>query len=195
MNPVLTILEYVINLFAMVFLLRVLLQLGSADFFNPVAQFIHKVTAPIINPLRSVLPDLGKFNLASFVIALALITGKILIIKYYFIPPQEAAMISPQVILFMVLVGLGAISGLFMVISNLLLVLFIGLMIASFMSGGRHNPGLIFLIQVTRPILRPIQRIIPPLGGTIDLSPMIVLLGLFFLQGILYNFGISLITP
>lgn len=195
MNPVLTILEYVINLFAMVFLLRVLLQLGSADFFNPVAQFIHKFTAPVINPFRSVLPDLGKFNLASFVIALALITAKIFLIKHFFISAQEAVMLTPQVILFMVLVGLGPISGLFMVISNLLLILFIGLMIASFMSGGRHNPGLIFLIQVTRPILRPIQRIIPPLGGTIDLSPMIVLLGLFFLQGILYNFGVSLITP
>ncbi|ACV25636.1 YggT family protein [Kangiella koreensis] len=195
MNPVLTILEYVINLFAMVFLLRVLLQLGSADFFNPVAQFIHKFTAPVINPLRSVLPDLGKFNLASFVIALALITGKIFLIKHFFISAEEALMLTPQVILFMVLVGLGPISGLFMVISNLLLILFIGLMIASFMSGGRHNPGLIFLIQVTRPILRPIQRIIPPLGGTIDLSPMIVLVGLFFLQGILYNFGASLISP
>lgn len=195
MNPVLTILEYVINLFAMVFLLRVLLQLGSADFFNPVAQFIHKFTAPVINPLRSILPDLGKFNLASFVIALGLITAKIFLIKHFFISAQEAAMLTPQVILFMVLVGLGPISGLFMVISNLLLILFIGLMIASFMSGGRHNPGLIFLVQVTRPILRPIQRIIPPLGGTIDLSPMIVLLGLFFLQGILYNFGVSLITP
>ncbi|WP_417445450.1 YggT family protein [Kangiella sp.] len=194
MNPVLTILEYVINLFAMVFLLRVLLQLGSADFFNPVAQFIHKFTAPVINPLRSILPDLGKFNLASFVIALALITAKIFLIKHFFISAQEAVMLTPQVILFMVLVGLGPISGLFMVISNLLLILFIGLMIASFMSGGRHNPGLIFLIQVTRPILRPIQRIIPPLG-TIDLSPMIILLGLFFLQGILYNFGVSLITP
>lgn len=195
MNPVLTILEYVINLFAMVFLLRVLLQLGSADFFNPVAQFIHKFTAPVINPLRSILPDLGKFNLASFIIALGLITAKIFLIKHFFISAQEAAMLTPQVILFMVLVGLGPISGLFMVISNLLLILFIGLMIASFMSGGRHNPGLIFLVQVTRPILRPIQRIIPPLGGTIDLSPMIVLLGLFFLQGILYNFGVSLITP
>ncbi|HEY9030212.1 MAG TPA: YggT family protein [Kangiella sp.] len=194
MNPVLTILEYVINLFAMVFLLRVLLQLGSADFFNPVAQFIHKFTAPVINPLRSILPDLGKFNLASFVIALALITAKIFLIKHFFISAQEAVMLTPQVILFMVLVGLGPISGLFMVISNLLLILFIGLMIASFMSGGRHNPGLIFLIQVTRPILSPIQRIIPPLG-TIDLSPMIILLGLFFLQGILYNFGVSLITP
>lgn len=195
MNPVFTIVEYVINLFAMVFLLRVLLQLGSADFFNPVAQFIHKFTAPIINPLRSVFPDLGKFNLASFVVALVLIAGKIFLIKYYFIPTQEASMLTPQVMLFMILIGLGAVSGLFMVISNLLLILFIGLMIASFMSGGRYNPGLVFLVQVTRPILRPIQRIIPPLGGTIDLSPMIVLLGLFFLQGILYNFGISLITP
>lgn len=194
MNPLFTIIEYVTNLFAMVFLLRVLLQLGSADFFNPIAQFIHKFTAPVINPIRSVLPDLGKFNLAAFMVALALITAKILLFKYYFISEREALMLNPTATLFMILVGLGAISGLFMVISNLLLILFIGLMIASFMSGGRYNPGLVFLVQVTRPILRPIQKIIPPLGGTIDLSPMIVLLGLFFLQGALLRFGISLLS-
>ncbi|AUD77854.1 YggT family protein [Kangiella profundi] len=194
MNPVFTIIEYVINLFAMVFLLRVLLQLGSADFFNPIAQFIHKFTAPVINPLRSVLPDIGKFNLAGFVFALALLTGKIFVFKYYFLSQADASMLTTPVMLFLILVGLGPISGLFMVISNLLLILFIGLMIASFMSGGRYNPGLIFLAQVTRPILRPIQKIIPPLGGTIDLSPMIVLLGLFFLQSALYNFGVSLLS-
>ncbi len=194
MNPVFTIVEYVINLFAMVFLLRVLLQLGSADFFNPVAQFIHKFTAPIINPLRTVLPDLGKFNLAGFTFALILITAKIFVFKHYFLSEGDAASLTAPVMLFLILVGLGPISGLFMVISNLLLILFIGLMIASFMSGGRYNPGLVFLVQVTRPILRPIQRIIPPLGGTIDLSPMIVLVGLFFLQGILYNFGVSLLS-
>ena len=195
MNALLTVIEYVINLFAMVFLLRVLLQLGSADFFNPFAQFIHKFTAPVINPLRAVLPDMGKFNLASFIVALVLITAKIFLIKYYFLHPQEAAMLTSQVLLFMILVGLGPISGLFMVFSNLLLLLFIGLMIVSFMSGGRYHPALIFLVQVTRPILRPVQKIIPPIGGTIDLSPMIVLLGLFFLQSALLQFGASLITP
>ncbi len=195
MNPAFIILEYVINLFAMVFLVRVLLQLGSADFFNPIAQFIHKFTAPVINPLRPILPDLGKFNLAAFIVALALITGKIFAIVHLFIPEAEAARLTTEIFLFLILVGLGPISGLFMVISNLLLILFIGLMIASFMSGGRHHPVLIFLFQVTRPILRPIQRIIPPLGGTIDLSPMIVLLGLFFLQGVLFKFGNSLLAP
>ena len=194
MNPVFTIIEYVINLFVMIFLLRIMSQLSSADFFNPIAQFIHKLTAPVITPLRLIFPDLKKFNLASFVVALALITGKIFLIKYFFVPQQEAALLTPQIMLFMILVGLGPISGLFMIVSNLLLILFIGLMIASFISGGRYNPALLYLVQVTRPILSPIQRIIPPLGGTIDLSPMIVLLGLFFLQGILYNFGVSLLT-
>ena len=195
MNPVFTIIEYVINLFAMVFLLRLLLQLGSADFFNPIAQFIHKFTAPVINPLRAILPDMGKFNLAAFVFALVLLAAKIFAFKYYFLPPADASMLTTPVILFLILIGFTSLSGLFMVFSNLLLILFIGLMIASFMSGGRYNPGLVFLVQVTRPILRPIQKIIPPLGGTIDLSPMIVLLGLFFLQSALHNFGVSLLSP
>lgn len=38
-----------------------------------------------------------------------------------------------------------------------------------------------FLYQMTEPVYRPIRRILPDLGG-IDISPIIVLLGIFFLQ-------------
>jgi YggT family protein len=41
-----------------------------------------------------------------------------------------------------------------------------------------------FLHRVTEPALRPIRRILPNLGG-IDVSPIILLLGIFFLQRII----------
>ena len=40
--------------------------------------------------------------------------------------------------------------------------------------------------QITEPILKPIRRIVPPVGG-LDLSPIIVFVIIFFLQSFLAN--------
>ena len=192
-NITFTLLEHISNILAMMFLVRMLLQLGQADFHNPISQFIHKFTAPVVNPLRRILPDLGRFSTASFVIALAIIVIKFIIISTVFAPlPTEAMALG--IIIGLMMKGAPAMGGLIMIITNMLLILFLGLMIASFMSGGRYHPAVAFLYQVTRPILRPVQKIIPPIAGTIDLSPMIILFGLWFLQDWLYRLGVSLIT-
>lgn len=175
-------LELIINLFLMVFLLRILLQLASANFFNPIAQFVHKMTIPVINPLRKVFPDQGKFSLASLVFVLMVI-----VLKFIIIGLVTGQMLPPAITAYSTLVGLFfpngiTVAGLFMLVYNLLLVLFISLMIMGFLSHNKHHPLLEFLHQVTRPILSPIQKIIPPIGGVIDLSPMVVLVLLYFAQ-------------
>ena len=43
-----------------------------------------------------------------------------------------------------------------------------------------------FLFNVTEPVLRPIRRVLPNLGG-IDISPIIVLLILFFIRSFMWN--------
>ncbi|MCZ4432528.1 YggT family protein [Agrobacterium sp. SOY23] len=43
-----------------------------------------------------------------------------------------------------------------------------------------------FLVNVTEPVLRPIRRILPNLGG-IDISPIIVLLIIFFIRSFMWN--------
>lgn len=188
-----TLLEHISNILVMIFLVRILLQLGQADFHNPISQFIHKFTAPVINPLRKVVPDLGRFSTASFVVALAIIALKFFVISTVFGPFPPKVM-TLGVIVGLMMQGAPAMGGLVMITTNMLLILFLGLMIASFMSGGRYSPGVAFLYQVTRPILRPVQKIIPPIAGSIDLSPMIILFGLWFLQDGLYRLGVSLIT-
>jgi len=47
-----------------------------------------------------------------------------------------------------------------------------------------------FLYRVTEPALRPIRRILPNLGG-VDISPVILLLGLFFLRSLLQEYVFS----
>ena len=45
-----------------------------------------------------------------------------------------------------------------------------------------------FLDRTTTPLLRPIRRIIPPLGG-IDFSPLVLLLLIGFLQRLMYEYA------
>lgn len=192
-NFTFTLLEHLSNLLVMMFLLRLLLQLGQADFHNPISQFIHRFTAPVINPIRSIIPDLGRFSTASFIVAMVIITIKFFIISTVYVTlPTEAMTLG--ILVGLMMQGAPAMGGLVMIVTNMLLILFLGLMIASFMSGGRYHSGVAFLYQVTRPILRPVQKIIPPIAGSIDLSPMIILFGLWFLQDGLYRLGVSLIT-
>jgi len=191
-NITFTLLEHISNILVMIFLVRMLLQLGQADFHNPISQFIHKFTAPILNPARRIIPDLGRFSTASFIIAIAIILLKFFIISMVFIELPTNAMIL-GILVGLMMQGVPAMGGIVMIFTNMLLILFLGLMIASFMSGGRYHPGVAFLYQVTRPILKPVQKIIPPIAGSIDLSPMIILFGLWFLQDALYRLGVSLI--
>ena len=44
-----------------------------------------------------------------------------------------------------------------------------------------------FLYRITEPALRPIRRVLPNLGG-VDISPVILLLGLFFLRSLLWEY-------
>lgn len=189
-NTLFYLLEHSINLFVMIFLLRVLAQIARTDFHNPISAFIHKVTMPVVNPLRNLLPDIGKFSLAAFCFALLLVCLKFIL----FASLSNAGAFSPQFFLFAVLVGLGGIKGLLMISVTLLMFLFIGLMIVSFIAGNSYHPAATFLYQVTRPILRPIQKVIPPLGGTLDLSPMIVLFGVYFIQSSLLQLGARLFS-
>ncbi len=180
--------EHLTNLICMIFLVRVLLQLARADFNNPISQFVHKFTFPVINPLRTIIPDFGKFNTASILIAVL-----ILAIKLFLISIILNAKVSANVMLVGTLIGLPSFAGLIMNIVTLLTVLFIGLMVTSFLAGGQYNPAMIFFHQVTRPLLSPLQKIIPPIGGSIDITPMILLFALIYLQKILINLGMQLL--
>ena len=74
MNPMMEIAYLLIQTFfsllLLVIILRLLLQLVRADFYNPISQFLVKVTNPLLLPLRRVIPPLGKIDTASVVLAL-----------------------------------------------------------------------------------------------------------------------------
>lgn len=60
------------GLYVAAVMLRLLFQLARADFYNPISQFIVKITSPLLVPLRRVIPAIGGFDSASVVLMLLL---------------------------------------------------------------------------------------------------------------------------
>jgi len=71
--------DTVVRLYAAAVLLRFLLQLARADFRNPFAQAIVKVTTPALRPLRKVVPGWRGHDLAALVLVVAVMTLGVLL--------------------------------------------------------------------------------------------------------------------
>ncbi len=153
-----------VGLYLLVVVLRFLLQLVRADFYNPISQFIVKATNPPLIPLRKVIPGFGGIDLASVVLALivqAVAIVLILLLNGIQPPPVQVIMWS--------VVG---------IISLVLKVYFWGLLItviASWLAPNSYNPALILINQILEPAVKPVRKMMPDMGG-IDISPIIVFL-------------------
>ncbi|WP_354625392.1 YggT family protein [Psychromonas sp. MME2] len=169
MNAVNFLVNTLFDLYLMVVLLRVWLQVARADFYNPFSQFIVKATQPVVAPLRRVIPSLGGWDTATIVFALCVAALKVISLSLII-----GASITPFIV---------AVSALVIFITAVFKLLFWVLIlraILSWISRG-HNPIEAVMIQLTEPLLAPVRRFIPPMGG-LDLSMLVVLLGLQFLE-------------
>ncbi|MDV6315816.1 YggT family protein [Idiomarina sp. HP20-50] len=170
MNNALTFLvATLIDLYLVIVLLRLWMQLTQADFYNPVSQFVYKATQPIVGPLRSFMPMLGKLDTASLVLAIALGMLKVLALVWL-----NGLAVGPLVIV---------VQGILTAISSLLSMLFWVLIIRAILSwfSQGYNPVEAMLHQITEPLLAPVRKIIPPIGG-LDLSVLVVIIALQFLR-------------
>ncbi|MCK7459342.1 YggT family protein [Idiomarina aminovorans] len=164
MNNALTFLvATVIDLYLIIVLLRLWMQLTQADFYNPVSQFVYKATQPIVGPLRSFMPMMGKLDTASLL--LALILGML----------KVAALVW----LNNIAVGPGILTAISSLLSMLFWVLIIRAILSWFSQG--YNPIEAMLHQITDPLLAPVRKVIPPIGG-LDLSVLVVIIALQFLR-------------
>ncbi|KFZ39259.1 membrane protein [Shewanella mangrovi] len=168
-DPFTFLVSTIFDLYLMVVILRIWMQLVRADFYNPFSQFIVKATHPIIKPLRRVLPSIGNLDTASVVLALAVVVLKILVITLI-----AGAQFNILATLIFALVSVIKQAGV------LLFYLLIIRAILSWVSQG-SNPFEYVLYQLTEPFLGPIRRIIPPIGG-LDLSVLVLFILLNFLN-------------
>ncbi|MCV6605885.1 MAG: YggT family protein [Porticoccaceae bacterium] len=145
---------------------RLLLQLAQADFYNPISQMVVRFTAPLVQPLQKIMPPIGRFNSATFVILLAI----------------QALIAALKIGGFHVL-GMLIVGGYYTVetILNLYLFSFFIIFIASWVAPGSHHPGLRLVHQIAEPLIKPVRNLIPPVGG-LDFSLMITMFALWMLD-------------
>ncbi|SHL31776.1 YggT family protein [Phytopseudomonas punonensis] len=159
------ILQTIGSFYLLIVLLRFILQLVRADFYNPLSQFIVRATHPLLKPLRKIIPSLGGLDLASLV--LALIVQFVLMALTLML--MGVGVGEPLLILVWSIIGVTAL---------LLKVFFFALIISvilSWVAQGSHNPAALLVSQICEPLLAPIRRILPNLGG-LDLSPIVAFL-------------------
>lgn len=156
----------VFGFFITILILRVLLQLVRANFFNPVCQFLVKITNPILIPLRKVIPNWGNVELSAIVLAWVLKALELILILS--IVGAGASVLR--------IFAVSAVQLLDLVIMIFVVVIFIRVLLSWFAPQG-DNPVLPLLYQLSAPILGPASRLIPPIGG-LDLSPMVALIAL-----------------
>ncbi|MEM0910643.1 MAG: YggT family protein [Pseudomonadota bacterium] len=175
MNALIFLITTIGSLYLTVVLLRLWLQLTRADFYNPISQFVVKATQPIVGPLRRAIPSLGSLDTATLLFAYIIATAMV------------AFMIVLRVGEFPVLIVL--LQGLFKLISQIYWIVFVVLIIHVILSwvGQGNNPVEYVIHQLTDPIIRPVRKIIPPIGG-LDLSILIILIALQFFRLLINDF-------
>lgn len=166
---VLFLVQTLFSLYIMAVVLRIWLQLARADFFNPLSQFVARVTNPLIKPLERIIPATGRLNLA------ALILGIVLSVIALYV---RLAMMGANIDI-LPLVILGVQYFLSIALQLMFWIIFIRAILSWFSKGG--NPLELVMHQLTEPLLAPVRRFIPPIGG-LDLSVLFVLLGIQFLR-------------
>ena len=175
MNAMQFLVGIVFDLFLMVVLLRFWLQAVRADFYNPLSQFVVKATSFAVNPLRKIIPGFGGLDIASLVLAFIVAFAKVSVLLMMF----HGGWSAPTVLFSGALTGVK--EGL-----NLLFWVLIIRAILSWVSQG-YNPIEAIFHQLTEPMLRPIRKVIPPLGG-LDLSILVLIIALQFLQILFMDF-------
>ena len=170
MNPFVFLIDILFHLYTVVLMLRLILQWAKADFYNPVSQFIVKITNPLVMPLRRVIPGFFGLDFATLVLILAITTIKILIVYN--------------------LSGYGLNSGLLILtvvldtidlLLNIFLFAIIIQAILSWVNPDPYNPVVGLLNSLTWPILKHFRKLIPPISG-FDISPIFAIIAIMFVQ-------------
>jgi YggT family protein len=172
-QPAIFLVQVLFGLYATLVILRFLLQLVRADFYNPLSQFIVKATKPLLNPLRRVIPGVSGLDVASLLLAWFVIAVEQLVILGL---SGAGLQVTGALLL--------AIPELISLVINVFLFAILIQVILSWVNPGSYNPAISLINSLTAPLLTPVRRRMPDMGG-LDLSPMVVMLGLVVLEMLL----------
>lgn len=152
------------SLYLLVLLLRFWLPWLRADFRNPLAQGILRLTSPLIVPLRRIVPPVGRLDTATVLVAF--IIQYLTVLLLLLILGRIAGVME---------IALTAVVKLVVLSINLFVYAIFIRIILSWLSPGAYNPATAIIATLTEPVLRPFRRLVPPLGG-FDISPIFAII-------------------
>ncbi|MZR62986.1 YggT family protein [Alcanivorax sp. DP30] len=176
MNPqgaLIYLLDLAFTAYIFIVLTRFVLQLARADFYNPISQFVLKATNPLLMPLRRIIPGYGGLDVASLVLVVFLIILKALVILGIKVGGFPSG-IGAQLLLY-------TLRELASVLLDFVFWTVLIRVILSWVAPDPYSPVVRIIVQITEPIMAPVRKLLPPMGG-FDLSPLFVLLGIQLLQ-------------
>ena len=169
-NPLEFLISTLFSLYILAVMLRFILGAVRADFYNPVSQFLVRITNPLLVPMRRVIPSFRQYDTSALLLMLLLQMISLVIV----------VMLRGVGVSFIALL-LAAIGELVVLAFNVFIFAIVIQVIISWVNPGTYNPVNALLYSITRPVMGPIQRLIPPVSG-IDLSPLVALIGLQILK-------------
>ena len=173
-NPAIFLVETVFNLYVLAVMLRFLLQWVNADFYNPISQFLVRITHPPLRLLRRAIPSIGHIDTASvvFMLALQMLLG-------FLIFSLKGMSVSPVALFVWALVEI------FSLLINVFVFAILIRVILSWVNPASYNAAVMLVNNLTDPMLQVVRNIIPAIGG-IDLSPLVVLIALQLIKMVLF---------
>lgn len=162
-NALSMLIELVFEAAVTLLLLRVAAEACRADFHNPLSQFIYRYTNPVLAPIRRVLPNWRRINLAALLLAwLAMLLKRVLLFAV------QGVVAHPLGLIVLALAELLDFTLLFY------LVLIFGWSLLSMFSVDQRHPLLKLAGALVAPLLRPLRgRLV---AGQIDFAPMVVMI-------------------
>lgn len=175
-NPLVFLLDVLFDIYIAMMLLRFLLQYVGADFYNPISQFIVKVTQKPVSIVRRFIPGYRGIDFSTLTLVIALIFIKLTLL--YVIsgmqPPVGGIVIQ-------------SVYDLIQLIFDIFIFAIFIQAILSWVNPDPYNPVSGILTSLTTPILSPIRKHLPLMGG-LDLSPIVALIGLMFIKRLVLYF-------
>lgn len=159
-------------------LLRLLLAMARANFYNPLSQFLVKMTNPVLVPMRRMIPAVGKIDTAAVVLALGLTIIKVFLLVA--IKGAGAGFIG--VVVYSVL-------ELVRTVIHIYIFALVVQAVLSWVGNSYGNPLADLLNSLTEPLLRPVRRFVPNVG-MVDLSPMVAILLLYVVLIVFQSYGL-----
>ncbi|QTN47431.1 YggT family protein [Ectopseudomonas mendocina] len=150
------------SLYLLIVLLRFILQLVRADFYNPLSQFIVKATQPLLTPLRRIIPGFAGLDLASLILAI-LVQLLLMVVTLTLMGYNVGGFILQLLVWSMI-----GVTSLFLKVFFFALIISV---ILSWVAPGSYNPGAQLVNQICEPLLAPFRKLLPNLGG-LDISPI-----------------------